>query len=1609
MANRYPLILNAAAGQLQELPTGDSLDLGGEGVLGVKLGSAAVPSISFTGGDTNTGIYSPGADQLAISTGGTGRLFVGSDGRVIAGGDGTIGGTAILGAIGSTSGSIFGGTLALVQGRTPPNGSTLGVIEFGSETNPASAGINSSAVGTWTEGSSQGSDLQFLTTNTGSASATERLRITAAGLLGIGTSSPNATLEVVGQIFSNVTGTNQYVLNTGGSGFGFIMNPSAGKWSLGYGSTVGTLGTSVLTWTTGGLVGIGTTAPGASLTIVADSSTNGIDILGRSSDNQSRIRFTNNAYNAVYGQITHDATNLSINNVLSGAVVLSSANTERLRITSAGLVGVGTSAPRSRLDVRQSADGTFSGLTVGASGSDKFIGIGYNAATTSWNIHPTFDSAGGYSPLAFNVGGGEAVRIDTSQRVGIGTTTPSALTHLNVSSADSYTPLSAPVGITASDVLFLYNTDQTTDGYVGIFFQHKTSNTAWGRIALQGNFYGAPQHAFVFTMRGGSGLSNNEKFRIGNDGTISFNGDTTSFIGGGSSTLTFTTNSAERARIDSSGRLLIGTSTAPAGGNGNISKVVIQGYVGNDIGVGIISLQRGQAASALSTGTELGRIAFNDNGGNSFATITCDSDAASGTNDYPGRLVFSTTADGASSPTERMRITSAGKIGIGTSTPESKLTIDANFTGYNVPLDVRNSGSAHFYLGVAQTFSVNTGTVVEPVGRILATSSSWGYGTFGSNKFTIEGMKPGGIDIRSNIDAPITFSTGGTQDNSIERMRINSSGQILAGALGTASLPIISFLNDANTGIFSSAADTLDIATGATAKVRFDNTTAPLKEIYNGIYYPIATQTDIGTDANQIPLNAFLGTMAFQDSSQVAVGALYTTGDVKLDDGGVFVTTLQTITPTSNRTISFPNATGTVALVAGASGQLVWNSAGAYAGAPGSVIGTTGDLTLALNGAASTPPLKLTGTWFTGGSATTTKPQVLVEPAGTTSTAWSTAGTGLGVNAASGFAGRLMDLQLNGTSNFSVDSTGRVSVPLGTAALPSIYPGTDTNTGIYSPGADQLAVATNGTGRLFVDTNGNVTLPSGGNLGINGASPQSPLDVISNASGYGISLRGRSGDSLAQFRFTSNDHAATYAAVETAPTYLAAQVNGSERLRITSAGLVGIGTSIPQALLHISSVTTATERISGTAGNSDHTECANIDFQNNTSGSVVGRIRSLTGVGGIQSGKGQLAFFTHNGGSLLEQIRINEDGLVGIGTTSPTSSLHVKSTGNGSSFASSLELSDNSVNVNTLVIQQATGITRFLASWNGTGVDTNLTFWTTTSGGAQSERVRIDSSGKLLVGTSNQNSYFSSKVQVAGADSGATLLIDAYSANINPAALYLGKSRNATVGSYTILDPNDIIGKIDFYGSDNSGPVQAAAIACLVDGTPGANDMPGRLVFSTTPDSGSSPTSSPPAMTIKSSQEVLIGTSTITANGGVLQLKSGITFPATAVAATNANTLDDYEEGTWTAAITATGGGTQTYTMTASAASYTKIGNVVHLFGRLEWTYAAGGSPSSSCAINLPLSAGSTSYQYRASSFVGTSNTAGVILSRETSASASFFSNMSGGNAFFYFTYMIES
>jgi hypothetical protein len=136
------------------------------------------------------------------------------------------------------------------------------------------------------------------------------------------------------------------------------------------------------------------------------------------------------------------------------------------------------------------------------------------------------------------------------------------------------------------------------------------------------------------------------------DGTVQ-----SQITGGGSfgSAIRFSQGPTERARIDSSGRLLVGTSSASVD-----ARVVLQAHSGSSTQDGKLYIQRG--ATSLGNNTRTGQINFADSASNVGAAIESWTDDAWASGDYPSRLVFSTTADGSSSPTEAMRIKNDGTI-----------------------------------------------------------------------------------------------------------------------------------------------------------------------------------------------------------------------------------------------------------------------------------------------------------------------------------------------------------------------------------------------------------------------------------------------------------------------------------------------------------------------------------------------------------------------------------------------------------------------------------------------------------------------------------------------------------------------------------------------------------------------------------------------------------------------------------------------------------------------------------------------------------------------------------------------------------------------------------
>jgi hypothetical protein len=111
-------------------------------------------------------------------------------------------------------------------------------------------------------------------------------------------------------------------------------------------------------------------------------------------------------------------------------------------------------------------------------------------------------------------------------------------------------------------------------------------------------------------------------------------------------------------------------------------------------------------------------------------------------------------------------------------------------------------------------------------------------------------------------------------------------------------------------------------------------------------------------------------------------------------------------------------------------------------------------------GAASTPAMKLSGAWFQAGSGTTTKPQLLIEPAGTTSTGWHTQGTGIGINVPSSSAyASAIDAQVNGVSLWRLDAAGNVHTN-STAPTSSLGSLTGSNAGGFVSGLTAATAVT---------------------------------------------------------------------------------------------------------------------------------------------------------------------------------------------------------------------------------------------------------------------------------------------------------------------------------------------------------------------------------------------------------------------------------------------------------------------------------------------------------------------------------------------------------------------
>ena len=136
------------------------------------------------------------------------------------------------------------------------------------------------------------------------------------------------------------------------------------------------------------------------------------------------------------------------------------------------------------------------------------------------------------------------------------------------------------------------------------------------------------------------------------------------------------------------------------------------------------------------------------------------------------------------------------------------------------------------------------------------------------------------------------------------------------------------------------------------------------------------------------------------------------------------------------------------------------------------------------------------------------------------------------------------------------------------------------------------------------------------------------------------------------------------------------------------------------------------------------------------------------------------------------------------------------------------------------------------------------------NGSASDDSVNIDASGRLLVGTSTARANFFNSTSTglfqvegtAGGTNRATMSLTNNSSGNDGAWFVINKSNGTADGSNTLVSSGNTLGSIGFQGSDGSEFVFGATITAEVDGTPGSNDMPGRLRFATTKDGASSVT-----------------------------------------------------------------------------------------------------------------------------------------------------------------------
>ena len=519
-------------------------------------------------------------------------------------------------------------------------------------------------------------------------------------------------------VFPNITTTGTTLIASGNAStpsLAIIGDTNTGLYSPGADQVaISTGGTGRLFVDASGRVGVGV-APSAPLEV------------------NGEVRFTRSGVASQYVGVIADGTdtrifaegsskNLSIkNNSTTSSVILfdqavassyifNQAGSERMRLDSSGRLGVGTSAPGYKFEVDNVGGSTATARLVGNDQANVRLRI-----QNTGSGGRAYEIVGGLngvnnSHLSVYDATAAATRLTITDTglVGIGTSSPDTI--FSVQNVRSDTAGSGWFTYTASatsgkrGLRVDSNNGFCFDYYNGSSWSQQAVIDSSGRVGI-----GSNSPVTALDVRGEVSVDYNASY-----GLRFYNQDRNNWssignniaTGVATANLVFKDSTGEVARM-AGGRLLVGTSSAQG-----VSKFQIQGTTSDSTEWGGLFIRRGLATASIIAGFYLGQIDFGNQDGGVGALIRSEADAQWGTNDYPGRLVFSTTADGASSPTERMRIGQQGNVGIGAVNSASiRLYIKgAGATGSSYSFYLENGvGTEAFY--VRDDGAVATGTL----------------------------------------------------------------------------------------------------------------------------------------------------------------------------------------------------------------------------------------------------------------------------------------------------------------------------------------------------------------------------------------------------------------------------------------------------------------------------------------------------------------------------------------------------------------------------------------------------------------------------------------------------------------------------------------------------------------------------------------------------------------------------------------------------------------------------------------------------------------------------------------------------------------------------------